>query len=51
MLNTIVKAMLHHDSGIALSESDLEFVQVGYYLVDPLVENKADESLRCVREL
>ena len=42
--NLIVKAMLHHNSGIALSENDLEFVEAGYYLVDPLVEKKADAA-------
>jgi putative hydroxymethylpyrimidine transport system substrate-binding protein len=42
--NLIVKTMLHHDSGLALSESDLEFVEAGYYLVDPLVEKKADAA-------
>jgi hypothetical protein len=44
--NLIVKAMLHHDSGIALSESDLEIYpkEAGYYLVDPLVEKNADAA-------
>jgi hypothetical protein len=36
----IMKAMLHHDSGLALSENDLKFTDAGYYLVDPLLEKK-----------
>ncbi|HET7283578.1 MAG TPA: ABC transporter substrate-binding protein [Nitrososphaeraceae archaeon] len=37
----IVKAMLHYDGGIDLSE-DLRFIDAGYYLVDSLLEKKAD---------
>jgi ABC-type nitrate/sulfonate/bicarbonate transport system substrate-binding protein len=38
----IVKAMLHYDGGIDLSENDLRFIDAGYYLVDSLLEKKAD---------
>jgi ABC-type nitrate/sulfonate/bicarbonate transport system substrate-binding protein len=38
----IVKAMLRHNGLRSLSEDDLKFIDAGYYLVDPLVEKKAD---------
>lgn len=40
----IVKAMLHYDGGIDLSENDLRFIDAGYYLVDSLLEKKADAA-------
>jgi putative hydroxymethylpyrimidine transport system substrate-binding protein len=40
----ILKAMLHHDGGIVLSENDLKFIEAGYYLVDSLLEKKADAA-------
>ncbi|MGC1928470.1 MAG: ABC transporter substrate-binding protein [Candidatus Nitrosopolaris sp.] len=40
----IAKAMLHYDGGIDLSENDLRFIDAGYYLVDSLLEKKADAA-------
>jgi predicted transcriptional regulator len=40
----IVKAMLQHNGKGGLSENDLKFIDAGYYLVDPLVEKKADAA-------
>ena len=40
----IVKAMLQHNGKRGLSENDLKFIDAGYYLVDPLVEKKADAA-------
>jgi len=40
----IMKAMLHYDGGIDLSENDLKFTDVGYYLVDSILEKKADAA-------
>jgi putative hydroxymethylpyrimidine transport system substrate-binding protein len=40
----IVKAMLHYDGGIDLSQNELRFIDTGYYLVDSLMEKKADAA-------
>jgi putative hydroxymethylpyrimidine transport system substrate-binding protein len=40
----IVKAMLHYDGGIDLSENELRFIDSGYYFVDSLMEKKADAA-------
>ena len=40
----ILKAMLQHNGKSGLSEDDLKFIEAGYYLVDPLVEKKADAA-------
>ena len=40
----IVKAMLHYDGGIDLSQNELRFIDAGYYLVDSLLEKKADAA-------
>jgi putative hydroxymethylpyrimidine transport system substrate-binding protein len=40
----ILKAMLQHNKGRGISDNDLKFIDAGYYLVDPLVEKKADAA-------
>jgi putative hydroxymethylpyrimidine transport system substrate-binding protein len=40
----VVKAMLQYDSRTGLSENDLKFVDAGYYLLDPILDRKADAA-------
>ena len=40
----IVETMLQYNKGNRLSQDDLKFIEAGYYLVDPLVEKRADAA-------